>query len=120
MPQDSNMGSFNSPSVTMKAANFQPVSERIVTDVFKRTISSSCQFITTVGGFILIVCVVIATMNALISVVNGALGTDYQMVMSLQRHSKHPVASFSRVRHQLGEFILNFRLSSTKLTARSG
>lgn len=102
MPQDNDMGTFNSPSVTMKAANFQVVTEKVVTNIFKRSINSSCELITTIGGFILIVGVVLGTLNALIAVINGILGTDYQMIMSVQR-SKNPVATFTRARHQLGE-----------------
>ena len=102
MPQDSDMGSFSSPSATMKAANFQVIPGKVSTDFYKQSINFCCEFITTIGAFILIFGVAVSTMNILVSIVNDLVGTDYPMLMSLQRN-KQCAATFARVRIQLGK-----------------
>lgn len=102
MPQDSDMGSFSSPSATMKAANFQVMQGKVSTDFYKQSINFSCEFITTVGAFILILGVAISTVNIFVSLVNDCVGTEYPMLMSLQRNKQY-AATFARVRVQLGK-----------------
>lgn len=102
MPQDANIGTFASPSATMKASNFHIVSEKVVTSIMKRTISGSCHFITMMAGIILVAGVAIAMLNIVISVANEIFGMDYPMIMSLRRTKETP-ATFARVRIQLGE-----------------
>ena len=102
MPQDNDMGSFSSPSATMKAANFQVIQGKVSTDFYKQSINFSCEFITTVGSFILILGVAISTVNIFVSIINDCVGTEYPMLMSLQRN-KQCAATFARVRMQLGK-----------------
>jgi hypothetical protein len=102
MPQDANIGTFASPSATMKASNFHIASEKVVTNILKRTIDRSCQFITMMAGIILVAGVAIAMLNIVISVANEIFGMDYPMIMSLRRRKETP-ATFARVRIQLGE-----------------
>ena len=102
MPQDNDMGNFNSPSATMKAANFQVVTEKVTKDLLKRSINMSCEFITMLGAFILILGVAIATINIFVSFINDIIGSEYPLVMSLRRN-KETSATFARVRMQLGK-----------------
>ena len=102
MPQDANLGSFTSPSATMKASNFNVVDDKAVIDVLKQTIDMGCHYITMMGGLILIAGVAIASFNLIKSVVNDTFGTEYSMMMSSYRRKQLP-ATFSRVRKQLGK-----------------
>lgn len=101
MPQDANIGSFSSPSATMKAYNAHITQEQVVKHMFKLTIDTCCHFIAIMGGIILIAGVAFSLLNVIISMANEIFATDYSMIMSL-RGSKKSRATIARARTQLG------------------
>ena len=101
MPQDANIGSFSSPSATMKAYNAHITQEQVVKHMFRLTIDTCCHFIAIMGGIILIAGVAFSLLNVIISMANEIFATDYPMIMSL-RGSKKSRATIARARTQLG------------------
>lgn len=101
MPQDANIGSFSSPSATMKAYNTHIAQEYSVKHMFRPSIDMSCHLIAMMGGIILIAGVAFSLLNVIISVANEIFGTDCTMMMSL-RGGKKSRATFARARTQLG------------------
>ena len=102
---DNDMGSFNSPSATMKAANFQTLNKKAAaaaTVMTNGTMVVCYEFVTMLGASILILGILIATVNILLSIINDITGLEYPMVMSWRRKKALP-ASFQLVRHQFGK-----------------
>ena len=72
----------------------------ILKNLLDQSMNQCCKLVSLIGGLILIVGVLIASINIIFAVFNDVLGTKYYMVMPLG--SKRILASFQQVRFQLG------------------